>query len=95
MQPSPTMAIGPSGHMQTMSARMTPSPALPLSPAQIAARAEAFLMPLDQIDVTKPRLFVDDTIDNVRQAKASGWTAIHADPGGAWIGEAERVLGIS
>ena len=41
---------------------MTPSPALPLSPAQIAARAEAFLMPLDQIDVTKPRLFVDDTI---------------------------------
>ena len=30
--------------------------------AQRAARAEAFSLPLDQIDVTKPRLFQDDTI---------------------------------
>ena len=29
---------------------------------QRAARAEAFSLPLDQIDVTKPRLFQDDTI---------------------------------
>ena len=28
-------------------------------------------------------LFVDDTVDNVRQASASGWTAIHADATGA------------
>ena len=54
--------------------------------------SERLGIPLDRrADV----VFVDDTIDNVRQAKASGWTAIHADPGGAWIGEAERVLGIS
>ena len=34
----------------------------PLSAAQRQARDEAFAMPLDQIDVTKPRLFQDDTI---------------------------------
>ena len=32
------------------------------SETQRAARAEAFSLPLDQIDVTKPRLFQDDTI---------------------------------
>jgi putative hydrolase of the HAD superfamily len=39
-------------------------------------------------------LFVDDTLGNVHQASASGWTAIHADASGAWIAQAERVLGI-
>ena len=39
-------------------------------------------------------LFIDDTIDNVCQAGASGWTAIHADAGLAWIIEAERRLGL-
>ena len=30
--------------------------------ADARARAEAFAVPLDQIDVTKPRLFQDDSI---------------------------------
>ncbi len=34
----------------------------PLSAHQRQARDDAFAMPLDQIDVTKPRLFQDDTI---------------------------------
>jgi cytochrome P450 len=35
---------------------------LPLSELSRLARDEAFALPLDQIDVTKPRLFQDDTI---------------------------------
>ena len=38
------------------------NPDLALAEAQRAARADAFSLPLDQIDVTKPRLFQDDTI---------------------------------
>ncbi len=36
--------------------------ATPTSEAAARARAEAFALPLDQIDVTKPRLFQEDTI---------------------------------
>lgn len=39
-------------------------------------------------------VFVDDTVENVRQAAASGWTAIHADQERAWIAMAERALGL-
>ena len=40
-------------------------------------------------------VFVDDVLDNVIQARASGWTAIHADPAGKWIEEAERALRVT
>ncbi len=60
----------PERRLQPKSARMTPSTALPLSSVDSAtdiathsaARAEASAMPLEQIDVSKPRLFDDDTI---------------------------------
>jgi putative hydrolase of the HAD superfamily len=39
-------------------------------------------------------VFVDDTMGNVGQAHAHGWTAIHAGRNLAWIGEAEMALGI-
>ncbi len=40
----------------------TPIPDPVAAEADAAARAEAFALPLDQIDVTKPRLFQDDSI---------------------------------
>lgn len=61
--------------------------------------AEFFNVASERLGIPPDRragvLFVDDRVGNVRQANVSGWTAIHADAGGAWIGEAERVLGIS
>ena len=40
-------------------------------------------------------VFVDDMADNVTQARGSGWTAIQADPDGAWFRVAERALGLA
>ena len=37
-------------------------------------------------------LFVDDVEHNVDAARAAGWQAIHAPPGGGWIDEVEATL---
>ena len=59
----------------------------PLSAAQRQARDEAFAMPLDQIDVTKPRLFQDDTIghyfERLRRDDPVHWHS-NAYYGGFW-----------
>lgn len=69
--------------------------------AQIGAQkheAKFFHVASERLEVVLDRrsdvVFVDDLIDNVRLANASGWTAILADAGRSWIGEAGLVLGL-
>lgn len=39
-----------------------------------------------------PILFVDDSVNNLRQAEAIGWNTLLADAEGQWIGQVESLL---
>lgn len=58
---------------------------------------EFFELASEQLGVTPDRrssvLFVDDVEHNVDVARAAGWRAVHATPGGAWIDEVSDLLG--
>ena len=55
-----------------------------------------FELASERLGVTRDRrssvLFVDDVAHNVEVARSAGWQAIHATPGGKWVGDAEAVL---
>jgi len=57
-----------------------------------------FELASERLNVPRDRrssvLFVDDVEHNVDTARAAGWQAVHAPPGGRWIDEARALLGV-